>query len=314
MGIFKKIRGKNYYVFAVSILLLAVNAFFLLRNANPSAAEESAKYPYLSKRVFTEDPNDIIVNFVPLRAAIKQYLVQAGIEHSFFFEYLPTGTSIRSNETNQLAGASLLKLPTIISLYKAVELGKADLNKEVVIRKEWLDNRFGNLWKRGAGTKITLAKAVRLALVDSDDTAIKTIRGTLGDTSPGNESVLSQLDVEFPYTIDGQSQVSARDYAAVLRCLYLSCYLSKEHSQEILSQLAEAPAFNRIAKAVPDDIRVAHKIGVFSSEVQSDCGIIYEPNRPYMLCIILKASSNIADQHMQNISKLIYDFVSDPSR
>ncbi|OGL29846.1 hypothetical protein A3D14_02595 [Candidatus Saccharibacteria bacterium RIFCSPHIGHO2_02_FULL_47_12] len=295
--------------------LLGLNLIFILflvvgRSSN-QAEQSKEKYPLLAKRIFMDDPNDTIVNFVPLRQAVKIYLSKANVEHSFFFEYLPTGTAIRSNENSQLAGASLLKLPTIISLYKAAEEGRINLGQVVSIKKEWLDDRFGDLWKRGEGAKITLAKAVRYALVDSDDTAIKTIRGVLGSMIPDNQTVLSQLDVDFPYTIDGQSKVSSRDYAAVMKCLYLSCYLNRENSQEILSQLADAPDFNRIAKPIPDNLKVAHKIGVFGSEVQSDCGIIYIPNRPYLVCILIKGPSVVVDQHMQALSKLVYDYVSD---
>lgn len=315
----KFIRAHRVIVGVVIAGLLLVIIFLTYTIATATETTKSkrwiAKHPLLSKRLSVENPNDTIVNFIPLRRAVKLYLSKTGLEHSFFFEYLPTGTSIRSNENNQLAGASLLKLPTIISLYKAGEDPNINvsLDQVITIKEGWVDKGFGDLWRKGAGTKITLREAARLSLVDSDNTAIKTIRGTLGALIPSNETVLAQLDVDFPYTIDGQSRVSARDYSAVLRCLYLSCYLTTEHSQEILNQLTEAPDFNRIAKGIPDNIAVAHKIGVFKSEVQSDCGIVYPPNRPYMVCIIIKAPSNEADHHMQTISKLVYDYVTDPT-
>lgn len=314
----KFLRSHRILVGIVIIVLLGVISFLIYVMATETETSSSkkwiSKHSLLSKRLAVEEPNDTIVNFVPLRKAVKFYLSNTGLEYSFYFEYLPTGTSIRSNEDNQLAGASLLKLPTIISLYKAAEEKKIDLDKEVVVKQEWLDSGFGDFWKKGAGTKLTLREAARLALVDSDNTAIKTIRGTMGDTIADNETVLTQLDVNFPYTIDGQSQVSARDYASVLKCLYLSCYLEPEGSQEILTQLAEAPDFGRIARGIPDSVKVAHKIGVFHNEVQSDCGIFYPPNRPYVLCIIIKAPSSVADLHMQLLSKTVYDYVTDPTR
>lgn len=302
-------------IIVILVSLIAILSYSMATaTETPSSKKWMAKHPLLSKRLSVESPNDIIVNYIPLRKAIKYYLENTKLEHSFFFEYLPTGTSIRSNEDVQLAGASLLKLPTIISLYKAAEEGKIDLDRQVVIKEEWVDNRFGDLWKKGAGTKITIRQAIRYALVDSDDTAIKTIRGTLGDLIPTNETILNQLDIDFPYTIDGQSRVSARDYSSMLRCLYLSCYLSADSSEDILQQLSEAPDFNRIAASLPDNVKVAHKIGVFSSEVQSDCGIIYPPRRPYLICMIIAAPSNVADYHMQVVSKMVYDYITDENK
>lgn len=291
--------------------ILGLSFLFNKKDEHGSRPNSSEEYSLLSKRIFVENPNDIILNFIPLRTAVQRYLDQTGLVHSFFFEYLPSGTSIRSDEDTQLAGASLLKLPTIISLYKATETKNISLDQEVVIKQDWIDNSFGNLWRKGVGTKITLREASRLALVESDNTAIKIIRGTLGTIITDNETVLAELDVNFPYTIDGQSRVSARDYAAVLRCLYLSCYLKPDNSQEILERLTESPSFGRIGSGIPDNVPVAHKIGVFGSEVQSDCGIVYVPNRPYLLCIIIKAPSSEADQHMAKISELIFSYMND---
>lgn len=299
-------------------LLIGCAGFGLLQKLQSHSPESTPlqdQYPLLAKRILQDSPNDVIVNFIPLRQAIKKYLQDSGLEHSFYFEYLPTGTTIRSSESEQLAGASLLKLPTIMSLYKAAELQKINLDEEVEIQKEWLDISFGDLWRRGAGAKITLREAARIAIIDSDNTAIKIIRGSLGEIIANNDTVLSQLDVEFPFAeATGQSQVSARDYANLLRCLYLSCYLAKDNSQEILARMTEAKDFGRIEAGVPDTVKVARKIGVFEDTVQSDCAIVYVPNRPYMLCILLKAPVNQASQHMATLSEIIYSFVSDQDK
>jgi hypothetical protein len=60
---------------------------------------------------------------------------------------------------------------------------------------------------------------------------------------------------------------------------------------------------------VSETIKVAHKIGVFeesdaSQDVFTDCGIIYVPNRPYILCAFVLDTNEQAKKHISYISKM----------
>jgi hypothetical protein len=56
-------------------------------------------------------------------------------------------------------------------------------------------------------------------------------------------------------------------------------------------------------------------VGVFdkidsSEKVFIDCGIVYIPSRPYILCLFVEDEESVANYQMMTISKMIYDYVS----
>ena len=95
-----------------------------------------AGYSYLSPRIFADNPNDILINFVSLRKELHKDFttLPEGTKYSLYFEYLPSGTPIKIGSDNELIAASLIKLPLVMNLYRADELGKINLDKIVTIQ------------------------------------------------------------------------------------------------------------------------------------------------------------------------------------
>lgn len=73
---------------------------------NKIAQEQQAKYDLLSRRVLIENPNDILLDFTPLKKELESYAANiAGKDKiSLYFEYLPTGSSIGINEDKESLG------------------------------------------------------------------------------------------------------------------------------------------------------------------------------------------------------------------
>jgi len=295
-------------ILGVIILLLATGSFFFGRST--SNQTKSNEFPLLARRILVENPNDSIVNFAPLRQSIENYMRDNKLNGSIYFEYLPTGTSIRVTGDTELIAASLMKIPVIMDLYKAHELGKLGLDDIVVIKEEWIDNRYGDLYTKGAGYEITFREAARLAMSKSDNTAYAAIlystKGMLGL----DDSSISSADVSFSRDGSKEIIISARSYTSFLKCLYFGCYLSYDHSQEILGYLSESSFGERLRSGIPSGVKVAHKIGTFSNTTQSDCGIVYIDKRNYTLCVMLATSEGDGNRHISSISKLAYDFVA----
>lgn len=160
----------------LGIISIAVVAYiFGTHNSSSAKSNTAAQYPLLAKRLFVDNPNDTFVNFVELRKQLNSYFSNNNISGSLYFEYLPTGTSIRIDGDKQQVGASLLKVPAAMELYKAAELGKIDLDQTVTIQQDWLDDAYGDLYKKGAGYQLTLREAAKIMLENSDNTALNVI-------------------------------------------------------------------------------------------------------------------------------------------
>lgn len=283
-----------------------------IKDTGSQQVEEQKQFPYLSKRIFTENQNDILINFIPLRTAIREYVAKTPDPIGVYFEYLPSGISIGVNDTLEVNLASLLKVPVVIAVYKQIENGKIKKNDVLTIKGEHLDKRFGDVWKRGEGTTLTAEEAINFSLVDSDNTSSNVLLFAVGGNAI--DDVFDSLDV--PKDKRGNFHiVSPKSYSSILRSLYLSSYLKEQSSNEILDILTRTKFNDRLPVGVPKNTKVAHKIGVFSSreepeETYSDCGIIYVPQRPYLLCIMAKSDEEKTREHMQQLSKMVYGYVA----
>ena len=170
-------KNATIAIMAVIILGLIGWVFFLFnenkKQTNIGIAEIIAqkKYPLLSKLIFTVNPNDIIVNFIPLRTALNDYVSQQDNKVGVYFEYLPSGTSISANGATEVKLASLSKVPLAMSIFKKIERGNLSLTDTLTVKKENLDQKFGNLWEKWEGAQLSVVELVRLALAESDNTA-----------------------------------------------------------------------------------------------------------------------------------------------
>lgn len=275
------------------------------------ADKEISDHDLLSKRIFLSKPNDILVNFEPMRAELRKDLAYYDGKVSLYFEYLPTGTSMRFGDTNQLVAASLLKVPVVMELYRLSEMDKISLADEIIIKQEWLDEGYGDLYKKGAGHTLTLRELAAITLEQSDNTALNAIQSVVDEHDDDKlKSAYDSLDVDFGSDRESLS-MSARAYASFMKCLYFSCYLSVDSSQEIMTYLTKSTygTTGRIGKYISDDVTIAHKIGVAGNAVQSDCGIVYVPNRNYILCVMLDEEQDRGGEAIAQISKRVYDYV-----
>lgn len=270
-------------------------------------------YPFLSKRIFSQSPNDVILNFVPLRKAMKEYVNNQNGSVGIYFEYLPSGISIGVNDREEVKIVSLTKVPLVMSIMKKIEKGQLSLDTKVVIKEENLDPKFGNLYKKGAGAVFSVKELIDESLINSDNTAYDALFNLL--TIEEIVEVYENLEIEVN-SRETKPIVSPKSFSSIFRSLYLASYLSEEDSNYILEILTRTSFNDKIPAGVKDkNIKVAHKIGVFSrldasEKLFSDCGIIYIPERPYIVCAFVQSSDEDAKRHISYLSYMIYSYVT----
>lgn len=291
--------------------LIVVNISVWLFVFPSRTGDTQANYPLLSSRIFADNPNDILVRFFPLRKQLEAKFnsLPEGTQYSFYFEYLPSGTAIRIGDDNELVAASLIKVPLVMNLYRAAELEKINLDQAVTIQENELDNGYGDLWQKGAGATFTLRRLAQYALEQSDNTATHAIYDHMKGVLSEEDQSLAQLDVDQNLE-NGQAVINAKSYSFVMKSLYFSAYLTRDHSQEILRYLTKSTEHNRLTKELPSDVKVAHKNGVYNQAwAESDCGIVYLPKRPYVICVMVGLPETQANSFIADVSKTIYDYI-----
>ena len=197
-----------------------------------------------------------------------------------------------------------------MAYYKGKERMRTSDDPVLEVKQDHIDNQFGSLWKKGVGATLKASEAIRLALEDSDNTAIKALIPYVQDED--FNTVYNGLDITLNSDHNG-ALISAKNYSSILKALYYSSILSRDNSQDILTMLTRSPFSDKLVAGVKEGIPVAHKIGDFRTDGKEgyrDCGIVYEPRRPYLLCMVSTSNEVIARERMSAVSRTIYTYIS----
>lgn len=310
------LQKKIFWLLIISVVL---NIFFeyqiwrRIENSKISPKDTPANYPLLSPRIFAENQNDILINFLPLRNTLRTVSTEYGDTFGLYFEYLPSGTSIGINEKTEYFSASLIKVPVVMAYFRQKEESGLNIDQTTVqIQENEIDKEYGTLWKRGAGAKIEFQEAVKLALTESDNTALLVIANNVQQQY--FEDVYQGLDIDYQEK-DQRVMITPKQYSSILKALYLSSVLSKESSQAILTMMTKTNFSDKLVAGIPKDILVAHKTGVYEKgQIYQDCGIVYVPKRPYILCMVSRSNEFTARERMKYISEQVYRFIVDANR
>lgn len=249
-------------------------------------------------------------------------------EIAVYFRDLDKGKWFGINENIEFAPASLVKIPVVVNYVKESENDPAVLSKKLTLNENLeLDLAEQNGYqyykpekKIEIGKEYTVEELITYSLEYSDNNA-HALLVTSKDFDEFTQTI-KDLDlygsVQKPY-----DTISVKDYSSIFRILYNATYLSQKNSEWVLSILAQGRFDKGLRKGVPQDVPVANKFGEkgyiyenpdpnkFSTTPMlqlHDCGIIYDPDNPYLLCIMTHGSDYSAQEKViQNISKIVYE-------
>src|SRR3989344_4446409 len=310
-----KIKQSRKLIFALLslvVILIVANGgllYFYVKNRDvDSVVFENNKYNLLNPARKFVKQEDLIINFQPLRDYLNDKY-EADQNVSIYCEYLPTGSNISINKDTEFYPASLLKVPITMAVAKKIEKGEWKWTNELVLMPSDKNKGFGSLYKEPSNSTYTIDELVRRSLSDSDNTANFILVRNLEISEI--EDVNSHIG--FSGIITASGNLSAKRYSVIFRSLYNASYLSEENSQKLLSYLSQSPFKEYVESGLPPGIPFAHKIGTEEEKgVYLDSGIVYAPNRPYILTVMIKSKNEqLAQEKMKDISEKVYTYVKD---
>ncbi|MDO8430085.1 MAG: serine hydrolase [bacterium] len=300
----KKIKfRKPLLVFFVAMAMLLAGWFFYLASGNSKCdyiflnqALECSERPVISKAGYIQFKTKLSSEIANLKAEGKVDNV------AVFFRDLENGPTFGINEKENFIPASLLKVPVMLTYFKLAEDDPALLQKELIyssaskaleneqtiasekileINKPYAidelifrmaaysDNRSYDL----------LSEYLKILSLDAD--LLSQTYTKLGMIDPGEDIALANLSV--------------KTYASIFRLLFNASYLSNELSEKALKYLSYADYAGGLRGGVPKNIPIARKFGErwFSDGRKQlhDCGIIYFPGNPYLLCVMSRGKN-----------------------
>lgn len=248
---------------------------------------------------------DMIINFQSLRDDFRTFENDKNV--SLYFEFLNTGANISVNKDVDFYPASLLKLPVAMAAVKKIEKGQWQWDNELVLLGADKNDHFGELYKQPIGATFTIRELMRQMLAESDNTAYDIV---LRNLEPDELS-----DINKHLGLDGflekGEQISAKQYSVILRSLYTSAYLNEKNSEELLKIMTRSKFQDYLGVAIPDGVLFSHKIGTSANRlVFLDAGIVYVPNRPYLLTVMVAGKNEEeAKKIMRAVSEKAYNYV-----
>lgn len=264
------------------------------------------KYNLLDPAVGLIEKKDLIVNIQPLRDQLNEYEKDKNI--SIYFEFLNTGANVSINKNEEFWPASLLKLPVVMAATEKIEKGEWKWKNELVIMSSDKNDKFGTMYQKPVGTKVTIEELVKKALIESDNTANFVLVRNLEPKE--FQDIYEHIGLkEF---ISSEGKIGAKKYSVFFRSLYNATYLKEVHSERLLKYMTETPFNEYLASGLPEKVNFSHKIGVSDEkDVYLDSGIVYLPNRPYILTVMINTKDiEFAKKQMKDISQKVYSYIS----
>jgi beta-lactamase class A len=221
------------------------------------------------------------------------------------------------NEKIDFAPASLMKVPIMLAVYKEAEKDPTILSKLLrtpgEINSETATTTIGTTVL--PGVEYTLEQLVEYMITYSDNLATETILNFISMETV--QQVFTHVGVPVD-TVEQDLALSVKEYASFFRVLYNASFLTREYSERALKLLTATTFTNALVAGLPEGTPVAHKWGIRTrndlteKEQLHDCGIVYYPGHPYLLCVMTRGNDALAQSELiREVSRAVYSEVSD---
>jgi len=311
----------------ILLCLLVFGAYFYGRGGGNGHIHEMTAchriYDLLDLSLDCEKVEDSKGRISNLEAAVTDFISQSQSEKkasrvAVFYRDLSTRQWFSVNADSEFYPASLAKLPLAIAYYKVSDLELSIFDQQIPLT---VSKEYSNVGQKisvdspmEAGAPYSIRRMIEDMLVYSDNRPIGPL---LGFMRPDVwKKVYADLGVR-KQSDDGKEEwsVTPRVVALMFRSLYNGSYLDLGSSQELLSVMTRARYGKGLVAGVDPGVRVAHKFGEATmveqdstlTSVLHDCGIIYKPKNPYILCVMTEGKDfGALEKVISDISQIVY--------
>jgi beta-lactamase class A len=227
-------------------------------------------------------------------------------EMAVYYRDLNNGPVIGINPDEPFLPASLLKVPVMMAYLSWSEREPSILEKKLLYEKPKnapYENQTPPPVQLESGKQYSVKKLIEHMIKYSDNEALIILFKEL--PLKEHQELYKLLGVDSAVISDPTAALSARKYSVFFRILFNSSFLSRTNSEYALNLLSESVFKEGLRAGVPSEVLLAHKFGErkIGNDLQQfhDCGIVYYPGHPYMLCIMTRGNN------IPNLKKAIAD-------
>lgn len=233
----------------------------------------------------------------------------------YVWEY-ENGKYVDINADSLYSAASIIKLPVLVRMFKAIEAKQMTIYDEMTLTEYYRSSGSGNLQYAQSGNKYTLDRLAKTMIQDSDNTSTNMIMSKLGGMDDVNIG-LRDWGISKTYVrtwlpdLKGTNKTTAKDMAKILYNLDNPGFLNINSREYIIDYLSHVKNNRLIAAGLGEGAMFIHKTGDIGTML-GDAGIVYAQNGKKYIVVILANRPHNAPQGKDFIvkaSNLIYKFI-----
>lgn len=248
-----------------------------------------------------------------LEKALRQIADQPGLRTGLFAIEPSTGQYIDVDGHERYAAASMIKVPVLVSLLTALDKGKVSFEQLLTIRPDLVAGGSGYLQWRPVDSKVSLAEAAELMIINSDNTATNMIIDVLGGPNILNKQFddwgLRQTHIaNLLPDFDGTNKTSPFDLATLISAVNAGQLVSPESRQFMFEIMARTRVRTLLPPGLGTGAKIAHKTGDIAGMV-GDAGIVTAPGgKTYTVVAQVERPRNDrrANELIRSLSKVVY--------
>ena len=286
----------------------------------------SSEYKFINPILYSNNDKQNYPELKPLLNSINAY-VQTATDNkmadsvSIYFRDLNSGHWTGLNEDEQYQPASLLKVAIMLAYLKHVTIDPSFLDKQIYYQAASTTDQYYPPAVTLQSGNYSAEQLIESMIIYSDNSAETALLNA--DQADFNELLKTFQLPAMPANTSSYADsnfMSAAQYATFFRALYNGTYLPWDLSEQALQLLASTKFDDGLISGVASGTVVAHKFGERTSTLSDgtligrelhDCGIVYYPGDPYLLCVMTKGQTfpQLAEV-ISTISKLVYNYVA----
>jgi hypothetical protein len=286
--------------------------------------EDSSQYKFINPILWEVTDKSLYVNeFKDLVGSLNSFVSSAknsgtADSVSIYYRDMNTGHWTGINEDEKYEPASMLKVLLMMSALQ-VSLEKPGFLSEKFHYAGPIDtNQTYKPTDNLPAGSYSIQELIDAMVTYSDNGAAETL-GTVPEIRAEYDREYQIFHLPDVASSTPMDYMSPRSYSVLYRSLYNGAFFPEDLSEQVLELLADTTFTEGIVSGVPKGVVVSHKFGEYGlmdqhgsvSDLQlHDCGIVYYPKHPYLLCIMTKGKSYTQlSSVIEGISKTVYTYV-----
>ena len=224
------------------------------------------------------------------------------------------GSYVDINADEVFATASIIKLPVLVQLFRAIERNDLSIYDEMALTEYFRTEGSGSLQFKAEGSKYSIDDLARIMITDSDNSATNMLIAKLGSMTDINSGIrdwgLKKTHVEnWLPDLSGTNKTTAREMAQILYNIDNPAFLSVTSREKIFDYMGHVHNNRLIQAGLGAGATFLHKTGDIGTML-GDAGIVYTPNNKKYIVVILANrphNSPLGKEYIVKASEIIYN-------